>query len=110
MPTKAQLTKAEEFQNRRAASIAANGSTPPPRRTPAPAKPHNLGDRAGRHAAVAYEASETKPSRKSTRKSAHHLRAASQLEHTEILARTTSKARSAVASVRARTVGGKPRR
>jgi len=109
MPTKAQLTKAEEFQNRRAASIAANGSTPP-RRTPVPEKPHNLGERAGRHAAVAYEASETKPSRKSTRKSAHHLRAASQLEHTEILARTTSKARSAVASVRALTVGGKPRR
>jgi hypothetical protein len=109
MPTKAQLTKAEEFQTRRAATVAASGSIPP-RRTPVPAKPHNLGERAGRHAAVAYEASETKPSRKSTRKSKHHLRAAAQLEHSQVVAHTTSKAHASVASVRTMAVGGKPRR
>jgi hypothetical protein len=109
MPTKAQLTKAEEFQTRRAATVAANGSIPP-RRTPVPAKPHNLGERAGRHAAVVYEASETKPSRKSTRKSKHHLRAAAQLEHSQVVAHTTPKAHASVASVRTMAVGGKPRR
>jgi hypothetical protein len=38
----------------------------------APRPTHNAGERAGRHAAYALEATAGRPSRRSTRKSAHH--------------------------------------
>ena len=51
----------------------------------------------------------TTPSRKSTRRSQNHLRAATQLERTEKLLRSTAKGRATTAKLRSVHVRGKPR-
>jgi hypothetical protein len=75
-------TKAERF---RAEAQVENSSRkaktrPAKTRSKAPDKPHNLSARAGRTAVVSYEPSVGRPSRKSTRGSANHLRPVNPLE------------------------------
>jgi hypothetical protein len=110
MSTKAQRFKAEEVQEKRAKAKVKAGAKPNAAKSAAPGtpkKPHNLSERAGRAARVAYETSSGRPSRRSTRKSAHHQRAASQLERTQKLAQGTSDSRAARAQARTVKVRGK---
>jgi hypothetical protein len=71
-------TKAERFK---AETMAAHQRAPAKKRV-APTKPHNLSARAGRTATVQYETQANGASRKSTRGSAHHQRAANPIERT----------------------------
>jgi hypothetical protein len=91
-------TKAERY--RAEAQVENSARKPKVRpaktRSKTPDKPHNLSARAGRKAAVSYEPSNGRPSRKSTRGSAHHLRAASPLER-------RAQAKQAAPETRART-------
>lgn len=107
MATKAQKFKSDETALQRA-------RTPAPARieksVPPPAKTHNLSERAGRKAGVSYEVSDTKPSRKSTRGSKHHLRASNHIEHTEQLRQASPETRAAISRAQAIAVSGKPRR
>lgn len=103
-------TKAERFaaalnaeRARRNASARSQGTA----RSKTP-KAHNLGERAGRAARVGYEASSGRPSRKSTRGSAHHQRATNQLERTHQLEQSSPEARAGVALRKALKVRGKP--
>jgi hypothetical protein len=104
-------TKAERFR----AEAQVENSSRKPRASLAPArpkatatpKPHNLSEHAARSARVSYEVSETRPSRKSTRGSAHHQRAASQLERTEQLKQRSPKTRATIARARAVKTRGK---
>jgi hypothetical protein len=81
MATKAERYKAELIQEARNARPKQPEKARRSKRINGPG--HNLSARAGRNALVAYEESETKPSRKSTRRSHAHLRAASHLERTQ---------------------------
>jgi hypothetical protein len=110
MATKAERFKAEQMREHAGAARSTRRPRAPKEENDSPAKPHNLGARAGRHANVQYEASATTPSRKSTRRSQNHLRAATQLERTEKLLRNTSKGRATTAKLRSVHVSGKPRR
>jgi len=108
MSTKAQRFKAEEVQELRAkAKVAGKAKTAKSAARAKPEKPHNLSERAGRAARVAYESSAGRPSRKSTRKSAHHQRAANTLERTNKLAPSSSDARARAAGARTVKVRGK---
>jgi hypothetical protein len=82
MATKAERFLATELVER---SIRNAGAHPKRRSPRKPEKAHNLGDRAGRAARVSYEASNGRPSRKSTRGSEHHQRATNRLERTNQL-------------------------
>jgi hypothetical protein len=74
-------TKAERFRaNTQVENSSRKPKTPAKTRSKTPDKPHNLSERAGRTAVVPYEPSNGRPSRKSTRGSAHHLRPANPLE------------------------------
>jgi hypothetical protein len=70
-------------------------------------KAHNLGARAGRSATVKYETAIGGATRKSTRGSAHHQRAASNLERAKQAEKTTPDARARRAKIRAVKVRGK---
>jgi hypothetical protein len=102
-------TKAERF---RAEAQVENSSRKPKApaartRSPRPAKPHNLGERAGRVAAVTYEPTNGRPSRKSTRKSANHVRAATPLERATHQKRSAPETRAATSRARSMKVRGK---
>jgi hypothetical protein len=102
-------TKAERF---RAEAQVENSSRKAkvkvrPERKVSPAKPHNLSQRAARTAAVTYEESSGRPSRKSTRKSANHLRPASQLERAVQLKRRTPETRARTSRVQSVKIRGK---
>lgn len=101
MATKSQRFKAEEIQRNR------KPSDPKPARSAPKAKPHNLGERAGRNALVRYEDSSGPPSRKSTRKSLHHQRPTNPLERTVSQKHASSESRAARESVKALSVRGK---
>lgn len=107
-------TKAERFRSETSIERATkNAKTSPKRRAKAPAaapKAHNLSARAARSARVVYEPSAGRPSRKSTRGSANHQRAQSELEHTRKLAESAPEARFARDARRATKVRGKPAR
>jgi hypothetical protein len=104
-------TKAEKYRATVLAERAARNATARPKqqRSSKPPKAHNLGDRAGRSARVSYEESIGRPSRKSTRGSEHHQRAASQLERTNQLKQSAPKARARVSRAQTVKVRGKPR-
>jgi hypothetical protein len=106
MATKAELQRAALLRERSLRNALAREK---PRRLTAtdPAKPHNLSARAGRNARVAYEVATGTPSRKSTRRSAHHQRAASQLERTTQLASGAPEVRAARSQARSVKVRGK---
>lgn len=102
-------TKAERF---RAESQVENSSRKTktkkaPARSAPVAKPHNLGERAGRTAVVTYESSNGRPSRKSTRKSKNHQRPNNALERTAQLKRTAPEARAAKSRARSVKIRGK---
>lgn len=78
------------------------------RRAQPAAKAHNLSSRAGRQARVAYEETEGRPSRRSTRGSARHQRASNQLERTHQLAQTAPERRASVSRTRSLKFRGKP--
>lgn len=103
MATKAQRFKADEIQRARRPSSKKLARSAPK------AKPHNLGERAGRNALVRYENSAGAPSRKSTRKSRNHQRPANPLERAVSAQHATSDARAARASAKALSVRGKSR-
>lgn len=109
MATKAERFKAEQIREHSEAARSTRRPRTPTNIDGVPVKPHNLGERAGRHANVQYEASATTPSRKSTRRSRNHLRAATQLERTEKLLRNTAKGRATKEKLRSVHVSGKPR-
>jgi hypothetical protein len=109
MATKAERFKAEQMREHSEAARSTRRPRAPTNIDGVPVKPHNLGDRAGRNANVQYEASATTPSRKSTRRSQNHLRAATQIERTERLLRSTAKGRATTARLRSVHVSGKPR-
>jgi len=104
-------TKSQRF---RAAILIARSTKNAPerhvegRKSKPVAKAHNLSQRAGRTARVAYESSVGRPSRLSTRGSAHHQRAANQLERTQQLSRSTPETRAVVSMAQSSKVRGKP--
>ena len=104
-------TKAERFRAATAVEQAVRrASARPTARVsegPKPQKAHNLGERAGRSARVAYEAANGRPSRKSTRGSKHHPRAASRLERTKQLEQSSPTVRAALAKGQIIKVRGK---
>lgn len=101
-------TKAERF---RAEAQVENSTrkpkTQPTRTRSAKSKPHNLGERAGRTAAVTYEESNGRPSRKSTRRSANHLRAAAPIERAVKLKQRSPETRAAKSRARSVKIRGK---
>lgn len=106
MATKAQKAKAEEMHERALQKPKRKSK----RRSRAELqKPHNLGERAGRTATVAYEASAGPSSRKSTRRSANHQRAANPLERTQKFAQQRASRRAETAQARTAKVRGKSR-
>jgi hypothetical protein len=108
MATKSEKTRQEALIEQSARKPRTQ--TPRRGRTSAgPRKPHNLGERAGRHARVAFEGTASgRPSRKSTRDSEHRQRAASQLERTQQLVQSKPETRARRAQGQALKVGGKP--
>jgi len=108
MATKAERFRAETIVER---SIKKRTTLPPPpanaRREKPEKKPHNLSVRAGKNAVVAYETSEQRPSRKSTRASAHHLRASNKVERTAQLAQFKPERRSSANRARSQKIRGK---
>ena len=104
MATKAQRFKAEMLVEQSSRKAKAR----PKRSVSArPSKPHNVGARAGRGARVSYEASEGRPSRKSTRRSAHHQRAANRIERTNQLRQAEPGTRAFIARAGASKIRGK---
>lgn len=106
MATKAQRYLATVVAER---SIRNATERPKRQRPPKPRKAHNLSERAGRTARVSYEASNGRPSRKSTRGSEHHHRASNKLERTNQLRQSGPEARARLTRVQATKVRGKPR-
>jgi hypothetical protein len=105
MATKAERFLATELVKRSMRNAAAH---PTRRAPPKPEKAHNLSARAGRSARVSYEESSARPSRKSTRGSARHQRAANRLERTNQLEQSAPATRARRASAQTLKVRGKP--
>ncbi|MFZ5890730.1 MAG: hypothetical protein ACOY0T_06730 [Myxococcota bacterium] len=108
MATKAEQFRAETQLEQSARKPKKRASTRA--RTRPIEKPHNLGERAGRIATVAYETSTGRPSRKSTRRSEHRQRPANALERTIKLSGKAPKERASSARVRTIKPRGKPTR
>src|SRR5262249_10904858 len=106
MATKAQKFKAEGLHERQVQNAEARAKSTP-KRAPKAAEPRNASARAGRSARVALEVSAGRPSRKSTRGSAHHQRAASQLGRTAKLKEGRPETRAAQSRGKAKKVRGK---
>ena len=106
MATKAERYRAEALRERSLRNALAHEK---PRRSTSKgqSKPHNLSARAARNARVAYETSSGTPSRKSTRKSAHHQRAANPLERSVQLQAGAPEMRAARTRARSVKVRGK---
>jgi hypothetical protein len=104
MATKSQRFKNEQVQAARAANPRAKKVVKKKRlRTHG----RNLSQHAERTALVAYEPSDTKPSRRSTRKSHLHMRASSPLERKEQLRRSNPETRARSAQAKSTKVRGK---
>ena len=106
MSTKSEKFHATTLVTRALENVASRKTARGPA-TPA-AKAHNLSARAGRNARVAYEQTEGRPSRRSTRASAHHQRASNQLERTHQLAQAAPERRASVSRTRSLKFRGKP--
>jgi hypothetical protein len=104
MTTKAQQFRSDELEKQRSLK-----REPASRRSASskPEKAHNLSARAGRTARVSYEPTNGRASRKSTRGSAHHQRATSQLERTHQLAQSKPETRARASQARGVKVRGK---